>query len=173
MSLPTQDPAAAPGAPRAWPAELMHRIAAYGLIPLIVVLVAAEVVARYVFRAPLRWSEEVVTLSLLLIFVGSIPYCIARDAHVKVETLYEHLGPAWRRAADLIGAVSGSVFLGMLAFGAGREALGMFGRGDAAEFAGIPHWPVAAAVSAIAGGCALWLPWRAVRKPWRADGERN
>ena len=45
------------------------------------------------FRAPLRWSEEVVTLTLLLAFVGAIPVGVARDAHIRVESLYEKLIP--------------------------------------------------------------------------------
>ena len=139
----------------------LHRVVAYGLIPLIVVTVSAEVLARYVFRAPLRWSEEVVTLSLLLVFVGAIPYCVARDAHVKVETLYERFGAGGRGIADAIGALCGAAFLGMLALGSGREMLGMMKRGDATEVAGIPHWPLTGVVCAIAGGTALWLLWRA------------
>ncbi len=138
----------------------LHRGVAYGLIPLIVVVVSTEVLARYVFRAPLRWSEEVVTLSLLLAFVGAIPYCIARDAHVKVETLYERFGPGTRRVADAIGSLCGALFMGMLALGSGREMLGMLKRGDATEHAGILHWPLAGIVAAIAGYTTLWLLWR-------------
>lgn len=139
----------------------LHRVVAYGLIPLIVVTVSAEVLARYVFRAPLRWSEEIVTLSMLLVFVGAIPYCVARDAHVKVETLYERFGPTARGIADAIGALCGAAFLGMLALGSGREMLGMLRRGDATLVAGIPHWPLAGTVCAVAGYTALWLLWRA------------
>lgn len=158
-----RDPGSAPDRPpppvgiAAW----LHRAVAYGLIPLIVVVVSAEVLARYVFRAPLRWSEEVVTLSLLLAFVGAIPYCIARDAHVKVETLYERFGPGGRRVADAIGSLCGAVFMGMLAMGTGREMLGMMKRGDATEHAGILHWPLAGVVAAISAYTALWLLWRA------------
>lgn len=154
------------GAPESLPSTIgiagwLHRCVAYGLIPLIVVVVSAEVLARYVFRSPLRWSEEIVTLSLLLAFVGAIPYCIARDAHVKVETLYERFGPFWRRVADAIGSLCGALFMGMLALGTGREMLGMMKRGDATEHAGILHWPLAGIVAAIAGYTALWLLWRA------------
>ena len=144
-------------------AGLLHRIVAYGLIPLIVIVVAAEVLARYVFRTPLHGSEEIVTLSLLLAFVGAIPYCVARDAHVKVETLYERFGPAGRRRADAVGSLCGAAFMGMLALGTGREMLGMLKRGDATEVAGIPHWPVAGIVFVIAAYVALWLLWRAWR----------
>ena len=160
-----RDPGSAPDRPPGpiGIAGWLHRGVAYGLIPLIVVVVSAEVLARYVFRSPLRWSEEIVTLSLLLAFVGAIPYCIARDAHVKVETLYERFGPGARRLADAIGAVCGALFMGMLALGSGREMLGMMKRGDATEHAGVLHWPLAATVAAIAGYTALWLLWRAWR----------
>ena len=168
-----EDPGTTPERP---PAPLgcagwLHRAVAYGLIPLIVMVVSAEVLARYIFRSPLRWSEEIVTLSLLLAFVGAIPYCIARDAHVKVETLYERFSPAARRVADAIGSVCGALFMGMLALGTGREMLGMMKRGDATEHAGILHWPLAATVATIAGYTALWLLWRAWRSLRGSDGD--
>jgi TRAP-type C4-dicarboxylate transport system permease small subunit len=163
---PAQDkhPAAVPDRPEAAAgiAGWLHRCVAYGLIPLIVVMVSAEVLARYVFRSPLRWSEEIVTLSLLLTFVGAIPYCVARDAHVKVETLYERFGAGGRRVADAIGSACGAAFMGMLALGSGREMLGMMKRGDATEHAGILHWPLAGLVCAIAAYTALWLLSRAL-----------
>ncbi|MBL8381972.1 MAG: TRAP transporter small permease [Burkholderiales bacterium] len=152
-------------------AGAVHRGVAYALLPTIVLVVAAEVVARYVFRAPLRWSEEVVSLTLLIAFVGSIPVGVARDAHIRVESLYERFGAPMRRAADALGALCGAIFLGMLALGAGREALGMLRRGDGTEHLGVPHWPLAVLVALIAGATALWLLVRVVARG-RDDGGR-
>lgn len=141
-------------------AGLVHRGVAYGLLPTIVLVVAAEVVARYVFRAPLRWSEEVVSLTLLIAFVGAIPVCVARDAHIRVESLYEKFAPRMRRLAQALGDLCGATFLGMLALGAGRETLGMLRRGDGTEHLGFPHWPLSGLVALIAGATALVLVWR-------------
>ena len=135
----------------------MHRTVAYLLLPLIVVVVSAEVVARYLLRSPLPWSEDVVTTALLLTFMLAIPYCAAHGIHVRVETVYERFGPAFRRFTDRLSALCGVIFLGALAFGATREALGMHRRGDVSEFAGIPQWPLAALVAVVAGACSLYF----------------
>jgi TRAP-type C4-dicarboxylate transport system permease small subunit len=136
---------------------LLHWTVAWILIPVIVLATSTEVLARYVFHTPLQWTEEVITFSLLLVFVGAIPYGIWRDAHVKVETLYEMFGPAMRRFSDALGSLCGAVFLGMLTVGAANEAIGMAQRGETAEMTGWPQWPFAAAVCAIAGYCTVWL----------------
>lgn len=158
---PAADGGAAPRDPA--PVRALQLGVAYGVLPAIVVIVAAEVVARYLLRAPLRWSEELVSLLLLIGFVGAIPVCIAREAHVRVESFYERFGARTRRLADALGALCGAIFLGMLALGAGRESLGMLRRGDGTEHLGMPHWPWAAAVALVAGAAALWLLARAVR----------
>ena len=153
----------------AGPAGVLHRAVAYGLLPTIVLVVAAEVLARYVFRAPLRWSEEVVTLTLLLAFVGAIPVGVARDAHIRVESLYEKFGPRMTRWSAALGSLCGACFLGMLALGAGREAFGMLRRGDGTEHLGIAHWPISGLVALAAGLTALWLLWRAIAGEPTAD----
>ena len=140
---------------------LLHVTVSWLLIPVIVVVTSAEVVARYVFHTPLQWAEEVITFSLLLVFVGSIPYGIAREVHVKVETIYEAFSPARRAIADAIGALCGALFLGVLSIGAGIEAWGMARRGETSEMTGWAQWPLAAAVCAIAAYCSVWLLVRA------------
>lgn len=146
---------------------LLHAIVSWFFVPVIVVVTSAEVVARYVFHTPLQWAEEVITFSLLLVFVGSIPYGIAREVHVKVETLYETFTTTTRVIADALGALCGALFLGVLAIGAGIEAVGMARRGEVSEMTGWAQWPLASAVCAIAAYCSVWLLLRAFGG-WRA-----
>jgi TRAP-type C4-dicarboxylate transport system permease small subunit len=144
----------------------MHRCVAYGLLPTIVLVVSAEVFARYILRSPLRWSEDVVTSALLLTFIMTLPFCALYSIHVRVETMYEKLAPLGRRVADGIGAVCAIVFLGMLAFGAGREGLGMWRRDEVSEFAEIPQWPLAAMVTLVAASCCCYYVVRLFRPSW-------
>lgn len=46
--------------------KFLHGVTAWVFIPVIVVLTSLEVLMRYVFHAPLEWSEEVIALTLLL-----------------------------------------------------------------------------------------------------------
>jgi TRAP-type C4-dicarboxylate transport system permease small subunit len=150
---------------RGWFADgvpgLLHVTVSWFFVPVIVVVTSAEVVARYVFHTPLQWAEEVITFSLLLVFVGSIPYGISREVHVKVETLYETFSTSTRALSDAVGAACGALFLGVLAIGAGIEALGMARRGEVSEMTGWVQWPLASAVCAIAAYCSAWLLLRA------------
>ena len=134
-----------------------HGFVAFALLPTIVLIVSAEVVARYIFKSPLRWSEEIVSFALLLTSVLTLPYCIVHAVHVRVETVYELMGRLQQRWADRLGAFCGAVFLSAVAFGAWREALGMFKRAEVGEFTGLPQWPLAAAIVFIAASSTVYL----------------
>ena len=143
----------------------MHLAVAYVLLPTIVIMVCAEVAARYVFRFPLTWSEEVVTSALLLTSVLSIPLGIVQGLHVRVETVYELWSSTMQHLADHLGRLCGAVFLGLLAFGSGRETLGMIKRGETSEFASIPQWPLGLAVALMALTSCLYLLLGLFRSP--------
>ena len=130
---------------------------AFILLPTIVLIVSAEVVARYVFKAPLPWSEEVVSFALLLTSVMTLPYCIVHAVHVRVETVYELMAQWQQRWAERLGALCGAVFLSAVTLGSTREAMSMFSRGEVGEFTGIPQWPLAAMVAFVAASSTLYL----------------
>lgn len=146
--------------------DLLLRCVSWIFIPIIVITTSVEVFARYVLHTPLQWAEEVITFSLLMVFVGAIPFGIANDLHVKVETLYEEFTSARKQIADAIGSLCGALFFCILAIGAGTEALGLLRREEYAEMTGLPLWPSATVVCAIALFCAVSLlirAWKSLR----------
>ena len=50
--------------------QILRDIAAFVFLPLIVVVIAVDVVGRYFFSHPFQWSQEIATLALLLLVRG-------------------------------------------------------------------------------------------------------
>ncbi len=122
--------------------QLLRDIAAFVFLPLIVVVIAIDVVGRYFFSHPYQWSQEVATLALLLLFVAAIPFTTASDGHVRTETLYEKYSPRLRAVTDAAAALCGAVFMGVIAYWQFHELPGLRARGEGAEFIDIPYWPI-------------------------------
>ena len=82
----------------------------FGLVGawIIVVLIAAmvyEVVARYFFGAPTKWAFEVAYMLMGTSFMFGIAYCLQADRHVRVDFVYNFVGPKARATIDLVGYV--------------------------------------------------------------------
>ena len=122
--------------------KILRDIAAFMFLPLIVGVIAVDVVGRYFFSHPFQWSQEIATLGLLLLFVAAIPFTTASNGHVRTESLYEKYSPRTRALTDAVGALCGAVFMGVVAFWQFRELPGMYARGEGAEFIDIPYWPI-------------------------------
>lgn len=137
--------------------------AAYLLLPLMVTVVCVDVIARYVFAAPLQWAQEATTLALLLFFVFALPQTTAVDGHIRVETLYERFSSRARALADLLGSLAGLAFMLALAWRSFGDAPGMARRGEGAEMMNLPYWPLAVLIGVAAGFVCLLLLVRAAR----------
>ncbi len=121
---------------------LLRDIAAFFFLPLIVLVIGVEVVGRYFFNHPFQWSQELASLSLLLLFVAAIPFTTAADGHVRTETLYEHYSPRKRSLVDAVSALCGFVFMIVIAVWQIRELPGLYRRDEGAEFIDIAYWPI-------------------------------
>ena len=125
-----------------WIPSLLRDIAAFVFLPLVVLVIAADVAGRYFFNHPFQWSQELATLTLLLLFVAAIPFTTAADGHVRTETLYENYGPRQRALVDAGSALCGAVFMGVIAIWQIHELPGLYLREEGAEFIPIPYWPI-------------------------------
>lgn len=152
--------------------KLLRDVAAFVFLPLIVGVIAVEVVGRYFFGHPFQWSQEVATLALLMLFVAAIPFTTASNGHVRTETLYEKYSPRMRAMADAVGAFCGAVFMGVVAYWQFHELPGMRARGEGAEFIDIPYWPISLFVALCMSFGVLQLLLRMAqraRDAWRPE----
>jgi len=86
------------------------RLVCYLILP-IFLLVAAEVVARYVFSAPSTWSSVLVQLIFGAYFVLGGAYTLLHKGHVSVDFLYARLSAKNRAVLDLITSLATFSFL--------------------------------------------------------------
>jgi tripartite ATP-independent transporter DctM subunit len=86
-----------------------------GLLVLIELLILlAGVVSRYVFHAPITWSDELASvLFLWLAMLGSV-VAIRRSEHMRMTALVNKAAPQTRRYLELLSIIVALVFLGLL-----------------------------------------------------------
>lgn len=81
---------------------------------LCVILVNLNIIMRYFFSMPIRWSEEVVTsLFVWTVFIGSA-YAYRKHQHLGVDILVDHLPERLRRFVDGMMAIVELMVLMML-----------------------------------------------------------
>ncbi len=73
---------------------------------IIVALIGAmvyEVIARYFLAAPTKWAFEVAYMLMGTSFMFGIAYCLQMRRHVRVDFVYNAVGPKARATIDLVG----------------------------------------------------------------------
>jgi tripartite ATP-independent transporter DctM subunit len=104
-------------ATRSWSAMADRALGALVEIPAAILVVAevvvlfSGIVARYVFHAPLIWSDELAsTLFLWLAMLGAV-IALRRGEHMRMTALVSRLGPSQRNFFDALGVAAGLGFL--------------------------------------------------------------
>lgn len=71
-------------------------------IVIVAVILLIEVFLRYVLNRPTIWANETaIFLSSIAFLYGGL-LCAARDSHIRIVLIYDHLGPGLRRVFDVI-----------------------------------------------------------------------
>ena len=84
--------------------EQMGRVFRWGLVVL-VLIVSYEVMARYVFGAPTRWSYETDMMLSGTVYALAWAYALRHKAHVRIDLFYSRLSPRGKAIIDVIGAL--------------------------------------------------------------------
>jgi TRAP-type transport system small permease protein len=87
--------------------QRIERVLAALILVLILVTMVAQVAARYLFRAPFSWSEELCRFSLVWLTFLAAAYLMAQQRHITVDLWSHLLRHSPRRWAD--AAVHGIV----------------------------------------------------------------
>jgi tripartite ATP-independent transporter DctM subunit len=75
------------------------------------VVLFAGVVARYVYRRPLTWSDELASILFLWLAMLGAVIALRRGEHMRLTTFLGRAGPQWRSRLEALGAVIVAVFL--------------------------------------------------------------
>lgn len=87
----------------------LERLLAAGLLVGILVTMAAQVLARYVFGSPFAWSEEVARFALIWLAFIAASFVMAEGRHIAVDTVSARMG---KRGKLLLECVSSGVVVG-------------------------------------------------------------
>lgn len=117
-----------------------------GLLLMILGTMSAQVVARYVFHAPISWSEEWARFALIWLAFLSAAMVMAEGQHIAVDVISPWLGSTARRRLECLRNAIVVLACLMLTIGGFRFVRGVFLVGSPAL--GIPrsYWYGAATV---------------------------
>ncbi|MBQ4436383.1 MAG: TRAP transporter small permease [Lachnospiraceae bacterium] len=103
-------------------------------------LVAAQVVTRFILKVPLPWSEEIARYMFLwLTWVGAA-YATKERKHVRIDIIYEKLPEAGKKVCTVISTIIWIVFLGIMVYLSFRLTRSVASGGQIAVGSGIPMW---------------------------------
>ena len=106
----------------------------------IMLMIAVEVVARYVFNSPTRWAWPLSThlFGVLALFGGA--YALLHGRHIRVDVLYERFGSRLKLVSNVLTAVCFLLFIGLLVWqGCVMAEMSV---GSREVIRGIIHFPV-------------------------------
>lgn len=150
---------------------------ALACVALVVMLGAyvAEVVLRYLFDAPTRWSSDVVSYALLASVVFALPAVTRDGGHVAITSLVERLSPPRQALAFRVLAwVSAAACLAAVAL-LGSQALAQWQGGiETVAAVAIPKWWLSAAAAlGLAGAAAQFVRHALAHDAAALGGERE
>ena len=82
----------------------MGRFFRWGLVVL-VDIVSYEVIARFVFDAPTKWSYETDMMLSGTVYAFAWAYAVRYKAHVRIDLFYARMSPRGKAVIDIIGAL--------------------------------------------------------------------
>ncbi len=101
------------------------------MVPVLVLELVYDTIARYVFNAPSEWSFDITYMLYGAIFMLAAAHTLHVDKHVRIETLYGNASTRTRAFIDACGYV---VFffpaVSMLVYYGGLFALRSWGMGE-------------------------------------------
>src|SRR5271165_5648837 len=140
-------------------------ILAATLVAVEIVVLLAGVMARYVFQAPLVWSDELASILFLwLAMLGSV-IALQRSEHMRLTVILAGLRPAAQRRAEAVVATSMAAFLLLIVVPGWKYAAGEWyiqtpalGLHNTLRAAALPAGAVLMLISALAA--LVRLGWR-------------
>lgn len=106
-------------------------------------LVVADVIGRVLFNSPVQGTPEIVSISIVIICYLQAAYAIRSGGMLRVDAFVSALPRPVREALDVIGALLGAAFFGLIVWGAYDPAVYSW---TSDEFEGegalrVPVWP--------------------------------
>jgi TRAP-type transport system small permease protein len=79
-----------------------ERVISVLLLAMILALITAQVVARYVFASPITWSEELARFTLIWLAFVAAAFVMADGRHIAVDVITRPMGPRHKVAVEAL-----------------------------------------------------------------------
>ena len=135
--------------------SLWEGLAAYVVLPLLALIVTADVALRYIFNAPLVWGTDVKELILLIVVTAGFAGVSLAGEHIRVTLVEERMGARARMVFTVIRDALTALVAGAIAYALIQLTLDMATYGERAEMIAIPYWPFAALMAFSAAMAAI------------------
>ncbi|MES1925828.1 TRAP transporter small permease [Salinisphaera sp. T31B1] len=118
------------------------------------VLVSVDVVARYLFNAPLTFQFELTT-NYLMVMVATLalPWCERRGSFIRLSVIGRWLGVRGHNLLHAFNAIAAALVLAAIAWFSGVRTLDKYLGGDA--MFGVIDWPVWLSTIWVPVGCGM------------------
>jgi TRAP-type mannitol/chloroaromatic compound transport system permease small subunit len=125
--------------------------AAAVIIFLLGFLVCADIVGRAIFNSPVKGTPEIVSMSIVIICFLLAGYAVQSNSMIATDVFSGMFGVRGRAAAQILSAVFGILFFGIIVWGSYEPMLHAVASG---EYEGegalrVPAWP--ARIVVVAG----------------------
>ena len=104
------------------------------------ILTFTNVVTRYVFNFSMNFAEEISTYSFVLLSLFGASIAAKRGAHLGFTLLADHVPKLVARVFEVISALAGITFAGVIFFYGIRMTVTQFQRGQLSLGVQIPEW---------------------------------
>lgn len=128
---------------------------------IIMLVVIADVLLRYVFSMPLAWSYDVISLYLMVgMFFFAVSDTLRVGGHVGIDVFQPYLPPLLRHVGEAIGYAATALLTGMMAWLALTRAISAWQNDEMQTGAYLwPMWvaqiPVVIGMAVITARCLL------------------
>jgi TRAP-type C4-dicarboxylate transport system permease small subunit len=141
----------------------LDRASAYFFLPLMTFIMLMEVIARYVFNAPIIWSGEAVSYLLIIVLLFGIPECTRQNGHIRMDVL-TWLMPQWaNRAVEVLYSLIGIIVFALIAKKTSGEVGYLKSLPKTSEFLRLPVWLYYAGIAVLSGIMIAMFAIRLVR----------
>jgi TRAP-type C4-dicarboxylate transport system permease small subunit len=142
---------------------LLDRASAYFFLPVMTFIMLMEVVARYVFDAPIIWSSEAVSHLLIIVLLFGVPECTRQDGHIRMDLLTRRMPPWGSRAVEVLYALIGIVVFVLIAKKTSGEIGYLRSIPETTEFLHLPIWLYYLGIAILSGLMVLMFAMRLVQ----------
>lgn len=120
--------------------EFAAGIGLAGLL-LMATAIAADVVMRWVFNAPIYGMSDLVEITTPVVVASCLPAALAGRHNITIRFLGRALAPRAGQAIELFGQIAVLAILALIVWQVGDYTAGIIGYNQLTWLLGVPVWP--------------------------------